>query len=85
MRSEFIGAENPPTPAYAKAQELNFELRTSCVRAKPWLYTTRIAFWHRHGNVTCIKWVKVFHVGDQIGLAGWVRSKYLQPITAESC
>jgi hypothetical protein len=41
--------------------------------------------WHRHGNVTCSKWVKVFHVGDQIGWAGWVRSKYLQPITAESC
>jgi hypothetical protein len=43
--------------------------------------------WHRHGNVTCNKWVKVFGVGDQTptsGWAGWVRSKYLQPI-AEGC
>ena len=43
--------------------------------------------WHP-GNVTCNKWIKVFDVDDQTptsGWAGWVRSKYIQPVAAESC
>jgi hypothetical protein len=41
-------------------------------------------FWHRHGNVTCNKWVKVF-VGDKTPTSGWVRSKYIQPVNADDC
>jgi hypothetical protein len=50
--------------------------------------TTENCIWHRYGNVTCSKWVKVFYVGDQTptsGWVGWVRSKYIQPVAAEGC
>jgi hypothetical protein len=40
--------------------------------------TTEDCIWHRRGNVTCSKWIKV-RVDDTSGWLGWVRSKYIQP------
>jgi hypothetical protein len=48
--------------------------------------TTEDCIWHRHGNVTCSKWIKVFRVDGQTptsGWAGWVRSKYIQLVAGE--
>ena len=50
--------------------------------------TTEDCIWHRRGNVTCNKWVRVKVFDDQTptsGWAGWVRSKYIQPVAAEGC
>jgi hypothetical protein len=41
-------------------------------------------FWHRHGNVTCNKWVKVF-LDDKMPISGRVRSKYIQPYADAIC
>jgi Bacterial SH3 domain len=49
--------------------------------------TTEDCIWHRRGNVTCNKWVRVKVFDDQTptsGWAGWVRSKYIQPVATES-
>ena len=48
--------------------------------------TTEDCIWHRPGNVTCKKWVKVkaFLADDETPTPGWVRSKYIQPYT-EGC
>ena len=40
--------------------------------------TTEDCIWHRRGDVTCSKWIKV-RVDDTSGWLGWVRSKYIQP------
>ena len=40
--------------------------------------TTEDCIWHRRGNVTCSKWIKV-RVDYTSGWLGWVRSKYIQP------
>jgi hypothetical protein len=45
--------------------------------------TSEDCIWHPHGNVACNKWIKVFRVDDTSGWAGWVRSKYIQPVAAE--
>jgi Bacterial SH3 domain len=64
-----------------------FRIKDKLRPSQPVGITTEDCNWHRHGNVTCNKWVKVFRLDGQTptsGWAGWVRSKYIQLIAAES-
>ena len=66
----------------------NFEVKDKLRPSRTVGITTEDCIWHRHGNVICSKRVKFFYVGDQTptsGWAGWVRSKYIQPVAAEGC